>query len=136
LLTSRTLNRSKDATGDLIAAVSCTKFRVIAERIIWCVCTAIFDLVTVIHGTVDSVITGVTGGRTVTHCIAELSAGTEQSVIRTIGVIWCVNTHVTCFITGVVGTANAVITDDRCSCLTGTRAVTGLVTVAEQTVVT
>ena len=132
MLTFGTLNRRKDATGDLITDIVCAKFRVIAESIIWCVCTAIFDLVTVIHGTVDSVVTGITGGRTVIHCIAELSAGTEQSVIRTIGVIWCVNTHVTCYITGVVGTANAVITDDRCSCLTRAgRSITGLRTIAE-----
>ena len=58
LLTIWTIHRSEDAIGDLIAAVGCAKFLVIAERIIWRVCTGIVDLVTFIHGTVDSVFAG------------------------------------------------------------------------------
>ena len=136
MLTFRTLHRGEDATGDLITAVGCAKFLIIAESIIWRVCTDFVGLVTGIHGTVDSVITGVTGGRTVIHRIAELITITKHSVIRTIGVNWCVNTHVTCFITGLVSTADTIITDDRCTRLAGTCAVTGLPFITEQTIIT
>jgi hypothetical protein len=77
---------------------------------------------------------GIAGGRAVIHCIAELGTGTEQTVIRTVGIVGRIDTGVIHFVAGIVCTANAIITGKRYSSLADTGTVTGLVTVAVQSV--
>jgi hypothetical protein len=75
--------------------------------------------------------TWITGGGTVSRCITELGAVTEQPIIRTVGVIGSVHTGIVHLVAGIIGTSYAVIAVHRSSRLTGSCAVAGLLAVTE-----
>jgi hypothetical protein len=74
--------------------------------------------------------TGITGGGTIIHRIAELCPVAEQLIVRTVVIIGSIPT--TCIlVAGIIGTSYPIIAVNRRTGIARPHTVTGLLTVAE-----